>query len=165
MESVEEACSRMKALGLRITKPRVVILTTLFSEQDPISIETLHQKIQNQSCDLVTVYRCLSVFTELGLVRRSFAINGTSLYEINRGGEVLFRVTCKNTQKRELLSTEVSSELTRAIQKARVELERKGYLDFSFSLELFATSPDSRQGASSMPEILSQRTSQESLLK
>lgn len=163
IQTVEEACSRMKALGLRITKPRVVILTTLFAEQDPISIETLHHKIQNQACDLVTVYRCLSVFTELGLVRRSFAINGTSLYEINRGGDFLFRVTCKSTQKRETLSAEVSAELMRSINKAKAELERRGYVDFAFSVELFANSPASLQSGDSLPAVIAKRSSQESL--
>ena len=159
VDSVEQACSRLKSLGLRITKPRVTILSTLFTERDPISIENLHEKIQNQACDLVTVYRCLSVFTNLGLVRRSFAINGTSLYEINRSGEYLFRVTCKDTQKRESLSPEVSGELLQAINRAKAELEHRGYKDFSFNLEFFAVAPSSRQGAPEMPAALAQRTS------
>lgn len=155
IDSVEEACSRLKALGLRITKPRVVILTTLFTEKDPISIETLHQKIENQSCDLVTVYRCLSVFTELGLVRRSFAINGTSLYEICRSGEHRFWVTCKNTSRRESLSAELSAELIAVINKAKAELESRGYADFTYSFELFASSPESRQAIA--PEAIEGR--------
>ena len=83
---IETATARLKAAGLRITQPRIAILEAMIAFGQPASIEQIHGELSEDSCDLVTVYRCLAVFEELGLVRRSFFHNGTSLYEIEAKG-------------------------------------------------------------------------------
>jgi len=50
----------------------VAIIEALIRREHPVSIEQLHHDLANDACDLVTVYRCLAVFEELGLVRRCF---------------------------------------------------------------------------------------------
>ncbi|MEI6862119.1 MAG: transcriptional repressor, partial [Verrucomicrobiota bacterium] len=84
---VELACARLRTAGLRITQPRIAILQALASRAKPASIEQLHEDLAHTSCDLVTVYRCLAAFQELGLVRRCYFENGTSLYQLSLQGE------------------------------------------------------------------------------
>lgn len=141
LTSVEQAYSKLKKLGVRLTKPRLAILSALFAEKEPIAIEALHKQRGLKNYDLVSLYRGLTLFADLGLVKRSFSYNGTSLYEVNFGGNTRFRVTCKLSQKRELLSVEVSSELAQAVDKARTELESKGYREVTCQVEFYAVSP------------------------
>src|SRR5262245_52575281 len=93
------AVARLKASGLRITQPRIAILETMLRLGQPTSIEQIHKELADSSCDLVTVYRCLAVFEELGLVRRSFFHNGTSLYAINLSGADRYHVICKASDR------------------------------------------------------------------
>ena len=79
--ALQIACNRLKTAGLRITQPRIAILEALIKRSLPATIEQIHAELASASCDLVTVYRCLAAFEELGLVRRCFFHNGTSLYQ------------------------------------------------------------------------------------
>ena len=60
--------------GMRVTKPRVALVETLMKLDGPVSIERIHQQVGIKSCDLVTIYRCLAAFENLGLVRRSYLL-------------------------------------------------------------------------------------------
>lgn len=142
-----QAHQRLKRLGVRMTKPRQAILEALFAEREPIAIDTLHKQRGLSRFDLVSLYRGLTLFADLGLVRRTLSFSGTSLYELNLG-DTRFRVTCKHSHKRELLSVEVSAELARAIDKARHELETKGYSGITSQVEFFAVAPDAPSLAS-----------------
>ena len=64
---VELATAKLKAAGLRITQPRLAILAALSKCSQPISIEQLHADVGATNCDLVTVYRCVSAFEEIGV--------------------------------------------------------------------------------------------------
>ena len=75
----------------------VAILAALIKAGRPTSIDLLHQDLGSKSCDIVTVYRCMAAFESIGLVRRAFLINGTSLYEINLGNPNRYHVVCKQT--------------------------------------------------------------------
>jgi len=147
--SLEQACSRLKAAGLRITQPRIAILTTLFRQAQPVTIEQIHENLNDRSCDLVTVYRCLAAFEELGLVRRSYFYNGTSLYQIQLGTEPVYHIVSKNDDTVATLPDELTTELRAVIQKIEAELKSRGYTDISHMAEFFATSPgSSRRGVS-----------------
>ncbi|MES1168577.1 MAG: transcriptional repressor, partial [Oleiharenicola lentus] len=93
--SVTEACSRIRHAGMRVTKPRVALVETLLSLSGPVSIERIHQLVGTQTCDLVTIYRCLAAFENLGLVRRSYLHNGTCLYEQTLGSARHYHIVCK----------------------------------------------------------------------
>src|SRR2546423_7317014 len=79
------ATAKLKSAGLRITQPRLAILAGLSKRPQPTSIEQIHTDLGLQTCDLVTVYRCMAAFEQIGLVRRAFFHNGTALYEMNLG--------------------------------------------------------------------------------
>jgi Fur family ferric uptake transcriptional regulator len=131
----------LKEAGLRITQPRVAILAALIKTGRPTSIDALHSDLGPNSCDIVTVYRCMAAFESIGLVRRAFLINGTSLYEINLGDPNRYHVVCKQTNKVEELDAASANELRRAVQTVEDTLRSQGYSEVGHIVEFFGKSP------------------------
>ena len=52
----------LKDKKLSVTIPRRLILGVLLKEHGPFSAEQIFEKLPKNSCDLVTVYRCLNQF-------------------------------------------------------------------------------------------------------
>lgn len=149
---IELACARLRAAGLRITQPRIAILNALLRHEQPASIEQIHDDLRGDTaCDLVTVYRCLAAFEELGLVRRCFFHNGTSLWQINLGGETAYHVVCKDTNAVEELDAETSAELHEAIKRVENVLRSRGYSEVGHMVEFFAVSPGADKNAAATP--------------
>jgi Fur family ferric uptake transcriptional regulator len=138
---VELACYKLKEAGLRITQPRVAILAALIKAGRPTSIDALHGDLGPKSCEIVTVYRCMAAFESIGLVRRAFLINGTSLYEINLGDPNRYHVVCKQTNQVEELDSASAEELRRAVQTVEETLRAQGYSDVGHIVEFFGKSP------------------------
>src|SRR2546430_16752838 len=90
--SVELATAKLKSAGLRIPQPRLAILAALSKHAQPTSIEQLHDDVGSENCDLVTVYRCMAAFEQIGVVRRAFFHNGTAMYEMNVGRNARYHV-------------------------------------------------------------------------
>lgn len=135
VSNLEAACARLRQAQMRVTKPRIAILEALIRRDTPISIEHLHQELNESSCDLVTVYRCLAAFEELGLVRRSFQHNGTGLYEFahasrTRHYHVLCKV-CGKSEPVEYFSVEGMERL----------LTERGFTQLSHIVEFFGICP------------------------
>jgi Fur family transcriptional regulator, ferric uptake regulator len=144
---VEAACVRLREAGLRITQPRIAILGVLIARSQPVSIEQTHADLRTRSCDLVTVYRCLAAFEEIGLVRRSFLHNGTSLYQLADRKDNAYHVVAKNGEEIRALDTETSARLAAAIKVVEDQLKTEGYSDVSHLLEFFAKAPASPAAA------------------
>jgi Fur family transcriptional regulator, ferric uptake regulator len=140
---VELATARLKSAGLRITQPRLAILDALSKRSHPAAIEQIHEDVGAGQCDLVTVYRCMAAFEEIGLVRRAFFHNGTALYEINLGQPVRYHVVCRNSDAVEELDAETSDELRRAIVVVEEKLRSRGYADVRHIVEFLGVSPQS----------------------
>ena len=120
---------------MRVTKPRIAILNALINRQGPVAIEQLHEELKVGSCDLVTVYRCLAAFEEIGLVRRSFLHNGTSLYEISVGGRAEHcHVVCKTCGQVDRLDYFPVEGISRVLQE-------RGYSQLSHLVEFFGVCP------------------------
>jgi Fur family ferric uptake transcriptional regulator len=144
---VDLACARLKSAGLRITQPRIAILEALSKRDSPASIEQLHKELTNDSCDLVTVYRCLAVFEELGLVRRCFFHNGTSLYEISLNAPRHHHVVCKACGKVERLDISLADDV-------ECMLRERGYDQVTHMLEFFGLCPDCQKKAASTSPLV-----------
>lgn len=142
------ACAHLKGAGLRITQPRIAILSTLIKRSQPTSIEQIHGDLASGSCDLVTVYRCLAAFEEIGLVRRSFYHNGTSLYAINLGETNSYHFVCKDTKQVEEIDPETTAELRRCVLKVEETLKARGYTDVTHMVEFFGKAPQGGRVAS-----------------
>ena len=136
------ACAQLKKAGLRITQPRIAILTSLIKRSQPSSIEQIHGDLSQDSCDLVTVYRCLAAFEEIGLVRRSFYHNGTSLYTINLGEtNPGYHFVCKESNQVEGIDPETTAELRRCVMQVEETLKARGYTDVTHMVEFFGKAP------------------------
>jgi Fur family ferric uptake transcriptional regulator len=137
------ACARLKAAGLRITQPRVSILSVLIKRGEPTSIEQIHDSMTQGACDLVTVYRCLSAFENIGLVRRSFFHNGTCLYTIAFGEKNPYYVISKDTNRVHEIDEGTTAELRRAVGEIEDILRSRGYKEVVHVVEFFALAPKS----------------------
>ncbi|MBA3849204.1 MAG: Fur family transcriptional regulator [Opitutus sp.] len=135
LSPVDIASARMRENGLRITKPRVALIEALARQPGPVPIEQLHQIVSHEPCDLVTVYRCLNAFEGIGLVRRSFLHNGTSLYELTLGGTPQhYHLVCKScgrTDRVDYFPIEGAERLVR----------ERGYTQVSHLVEFFGVCP------------------------
>ncbi len=73
--NLNQVTKLLKSEGLRVTRPRLSVAATMLSVADEfLSPEEIHKKIttsRKDSCDLVSVYRVLTKFEELGLVTKS----------------------------------------------------------------------------------------------
>jgi Fur family ferric uptake transcriptional regulator len=141
------ACARLKAAGLRITQPRIAILAALAKRGQPTTIEQIHADLDAGSCDLVTVYRCLSAFEEIGLVRRSFFHNGTSLYALSLGEAHPYHVICKETNRVQEIDPATTAELRKNVMQIEELLKSRGYNNVTHVVEFFGLAPDSSEAA------------------
>ncbi len=128
--SVHEACSRIRTAGMRVTKPRIALVELLLKLDGPVSIERIHQLVGIKACDLVTIYRCLAAFENLGLVRRSYLHNGTCLYEQTLGSARHYHIICKSCGK----TDRVDYNLPDGVEQ---RLQDKGYAHISHVVEFF----------------------------
>ena len=131
---LEEARARIRSAQMRITKPRIAIIESLVKHEGPVSIERIHQDIGVNVCDLVTVYRCLSAFVNLGLVRRSYLHNGTCLYELTLGPQHHYHIVCKacgQTERVDYFSVEGMERM----------LQDRGYTEVSHVVGFYGICP------------------------
>ncbi len=150
---VELATAKLKSAGLRITQPRLAILSALNNRSQPTSIEQLHEDVGSDNCDLVTVYRCVSAFEEIGVVRRAFFHNGTAMYELNVGRPSRYHFVCKQTNRVEELDEETTNELRRAIETVQEKLRARGYGDVGHIVEFFGVAPQQERTAPVVPNF------------
>jgi Fur family ferric uptake transcriptional regulator len=145
------ACSHLKRSGLRITQPRTAILAALIKRNQPASIEQIHGDLIQDSCDLVTVYRCLAAFEEIGLVRRSFYHNGTSLYAINLGESSSYHFICKDSNQVESIDPETTVGLRECVLQVEEKLKAQGYTEVTHMVEFFGKAPLPQGGRMAAP--------------
>jgi Fur family ferric uptake transcriptional regulator len=151
---VELATLKLKSAGLRITQPRLAILAALANRAQPTSIEQLHDDVGANNCDLVTVYRCMAAFEDIGLVRRAFFHNGTALYEMNLGQPARYHVVCKSTNRVDEIDSATADELRRTIESVQENLRARGYGDVGHIVEFFAVAPQNARTAAPTVAIM-----------
>jgi Fur family transcriptional regulator, ferric uptake regulator len=139
--ALQVACKRLKSAGLRITQPRIAILRALIKRSLPASIEQIHAELSDTACDLVTVYRCLAAFEELGLVRRCFFHNGASLYQITLDDSPAYHIVDKTSNSVCEMDAPLALELNEAMRKIEQKLIAHGYTDVSHLVEFFGRAP------------------------
>ncbi len=135
---LEEAVAMLKKSGHRVTQPRIAILKALISEKGPIKIEDIHRRVSDRNCDLATVYRCIGAFEKIGIVRRCFFPDGSSLFEFIVGGDHHHHIICTSCRKVETIDVCVVDGLERLVHN-------RGYRDVSHMLEFFGVCEDCAQ--------------------
>lgn len=146
--ALDEARARIRTAGMRITKPRIAIIDALQRHDGPISIERIHQEMGAGVCDLVTVYRCLAAFEQLGMVRRSYLHNGTCLYELTLSAPRHYHIICKSCGATDRVDYFPVEGIERLLQD-------RGYTEVSHVVEFFGVCPKcqpaSRHGSAIIP--------------
>ena len=149
------ATARLKAAGLRITQPRLTILAALIKQGRPTSIEAIHDELTRGSCDLVTVYRCMAAFEEIGVVRRTYFHNGTGLYSLRLDDSPHYHIVSKSTGTVDELDPATALELSAALAAVEEKLRARGYTGVSHLTEFFGTPPPAARvnGEQTMPFV------------
>jgi len=137
---LDQACARLKAAGLRVTKPRRALLAALLAQGEPATISELHGAIGLNRCDPVTLYRSLAAFAEIGLVRRMLFPDRVGRYAYDLGQAERYRVVCSRTQRSAALDEPVETELRRAVLAAEEQLKARGYTGVTHRVEFYASS-------------------------
>jgi Fur family ferric uptake transcriptional regulator len=150
--ALQLATTRLKSAGLRITQPRLAILAALNRRATPSSIEQIHDDVGAANCDLVTVYRCMAVFEEIGVVRRAYFHNGTTLYELNLGLPTRYHVVCKGTNEVLELEPELTQELRNTIDSIEQKLRTRGFAKVGHLVEFFAANQNREANRTTPPQ-------------
>lgn len=137
---LDEARNRIRNAQMRITKPRIAIIESLLQHEGPVSIERIHHDVGANVCDLVTVYRCLSAFETIGIVRRSYLHNGTCLYELTLSAPQHYHVSCKSCGKTEKVDYFSVEGMERTLQD-------RGYSEVTHVVGFFGVCPVCQQSA------------------
>lgn len=137
-EFLERALAALKQAGHRITQARVQLLKQLGAAEVPLSVEELHAAVGRHSCDVVTIYRCMLVFEDHNLVRRSFRFNGTTVFERKLDSPTRYRVQSKVDDRQAIIDSGATAALERELQRLEIWLHTQGYTGVSHSLQFFA---------------------------
>lgn len=80
----ERMIGRMKSRGLRVTTPRKVILAELDASESYVSAEEIYHRIHTDhpKIGLATVYRTLTLLTQIGIVTKFEFGDGKARYEL-----------------------------------------------------------------------------------
>lgn len=133
------AIARLKAKGLRITKPRLALIALMSDLKAPTPIDALHRGLEGR--DLVTVYRNMEDFEKIGIVERSFSFTGTSLFKLTRNESSPLFVISRDG-KALPLDKEISAEVAANLAAITRALEAKGYSEISPLVQFFADFPE-----------------------
>ena len=132
--SFEEASQRVHAAGLRMTRPREILLQLVLSSEGPFSVKMLHERAEAAGLNmhLATVHRNLAEFVQVGLVDEMPG-EDNRLYALHlerESGAHVFCLDCRN-----LVALEANSDTNDALTEA---LTRRGFDASSVRLMLAA---------------------------
>jgi Fur family ferric uptake transcriptional regulator len=91
----------LKDKGLRVTKPRAMILRTIHDSSEPISAEEIYKVIEEKDHDLnlSTVYRNLNTLVDKNILLKNTDLDGVSFFQLNIHDHKHF-ITCIKCGKR-----------------------------------------------------------------
>ena len=120
----------LKDKKLSVTIPRRLILGVLLKEHGPFSAEQIFEKLPKNSCDQVTVYRCLNQFVENNLVTPSYLEKEMVHFEFNDPDHHHHHIICTICKK-------IDSFHDCLLDKIETALSKKGYKNIQHRLEFF----------------------------
>ena len=124
--------------GMRMTRPRQVVLSILEAATVPLSPQSIHQQSikADQEIGLVSVYRTLDVLMELALVRKVHSADGCHGYVMASPGHHHHLVCHECDRAIEFSGKEDLSNLVARIQK------ETGYVVDGHMLQLYGLCPE-----------------------
>ncbi len=136
---LEHELARVRSAGKRITQARVALIGLLLKHSKPLSTEEIYGELMKSTfCEIVTVYRCLMALEELGMVRRDFNFEGTTLWHYVRESTAAYHIVSKVTAGSEPLDPELCELLGRACAGVEEVLKARRYSEVSHRARFFA---------------------------
>lgn len=121
----------MKGNGMRLTKQRKAIVQGILKFGSPFTADELYLKLKKEHIDLVTIYRSLTSFTQMGILSTVDISDGTLRYEYGAGkGHHHHHVVCV-----ECKSIEPIQACT--VRRQEKQIEKMGYTKVYHKLEFF----------------------------
>lgn len=133
---------RIRGQAGRVTRSRQVILDALLRLRCPSTPKQIAQAIGTRTCDLATVYRCMSLFEQMGLVHRIDFGDGLARFEIaddDPTGHQHHHLLCRQCDRIVKLDDCVLEEVESSLAR------RYGYVEIKHRLEFFGVCPDCQQ--------------------
>jgi Fe2+ or Zn2+ uptake regulation protein len=132
---VDRTLLQLSEAGLRITKQRKALLSTLAEANNPLSADETHAQLAKGTCDLVTVYRSLEQFEKIGVLQLGVRENGTKVYCLSHGHDHHHHLTCRSCGRTERVDLCMGDELEKVGKSY-------GFTDMTHVMEVFGTCPD-----------------------
>jgi Fur family ferric uptake transcriptional regulator len=136
----EGALRRIKKAQLKLTGPRKALVHAIAHYQGPFAAEDIFNAVKksakNKKFDLVTVYRTLTTFEDLGILTSCHFGDGTIRYEVRgEDGHHHHHIICTSCKKiRPLPFCHLDDEEKR--------VQKMGFLNLTHKLEFFGLCPD-----------------------
>ncbi len=129
---------KLNQKGLRLTRPRQVVLNILEAASVPISAQTIYQRALaiNEKIGLATVYRTLELLDEFSLVRRVHSQDECQGYVLASPGHH-HHLVCRSCKQ--AVEFNGSNDLTNIVQRVQ---RQTGYQINDHLLELYGLCPD-----------------------
>ncbi len=134
VQLVENTITLLREKGLRVTEQRKAILEVLASAESPMSAEETYAQLPDETCDLVTAYRCLEQFEKINAVQRGVRENGTKVYCLGHGHDHHHHLTCRSCGRAERIDLCMGDELEETAKSF-------GFVKISHVMEVFGTCP------------------------
>ena len=124
---------------MRLTEPRKALLTILEQADRPMSAEQIMAAGgDSQSLDLVTIYRNLSTFCDLGMAQTIQLENGKQLFELQKSEQDHHHhIVCRKCHSVVRLDLCFGGELEKYAQSL-------GFSDLNHTIEVFGVCADCR---------------------
>ena len=144
MRALEQLITVLQSKNHRVTKSRVAVAKALIDNiNTPLSAEELFHEIQQQNdsqCDLTSVYRTLSTYEQLNLVRRNVFQGDAArfiltLFDTDEGASHQHYFKCVACNAIEAFDDCILSKKER-------ELERHGYKNLTHHIEITGICPE-----------------------
>ena len=128
---------KLNQKGLRLTRPRQVVIAILETATVPLSPQTIHQRAleQYENIGLVTVYRTLDLLDDFGLVRRVHSQDECQGYVLASPGHHHHLVCRSCKQAVEFIGSEDLSLIVQRVER------QTGYQVSDHLLELYGLCP------------------------
>ena len=96
MTELEELKQALQRAGIRLTHQRIEIYKEIKSSKDHPSVEVLYERLKPRlpTISLDTVYRTLTMFVELGLIKRIYGKDPVTRYDPDTATH--HHLVCKN---------------------------------------------------------------------
>ena len=124
------AFDRLKACGGGLIYKRELLLGALLTFDRPASAEEIRERAKLSQSDLVTVYRNLETFENIGMLQRVPLENGTQLFELTAPNEHYHHLICRECHKTERLDLCVSKAVIG-------QAEAHGYTQIAHLMEVY----------------------------